>query len=438
MRIIAADETVSTGSCCGEVNEWTRRAHTPDMVGATPTPATNIFMADDTITLVSSTDSEADVLAALGAAPPAEPEKKPAAAPPPAPAAAAPPATPPAAEPPPVPADAKPPEPEAKPPASETPEQKADRERKSGFEKRKAQLDHEINALTANKYNLRRDVEAEEARLADLRRQREQIETQIAEGKKTPPAAPAPAPAPPPAPALRAEPQLGDRDEHGNPRYETYEAYLSDHAKWVDEKVVAATEAIKRETEARVQAAIDADRKTREEHEKAERERIDRESALRAQQEAVDRHNAKVEDFKKTHADFDAVVDASMDVVGQLRRERGERVLDIIDGFAVHDAEHGAEVIYHLASHPDELRQIAALPVRQQLVALSKLDQRLGDASKPVSGPPPRVTPVTAAPEPIVPVSSSPTPSTVSPDDEDYQTYKARRAREEAARLAHR
>src|SRR4051812_42784212 len=226
-------------------------------------------MGNDDITLVSTTDTPEQVQAALTGTPAAEK-----------------PVTPEATPPPDKPAEPTPePEKAAEPAAPETAEQKEDRETKEASEaggrlsNRRQSIQQEIDDLTRNKYNVRRDVEAEEARLQELRRQREQFE---------PPAKPAAAKKDEPADG-RTKPTLNDVDDKGDAKYATYEDYLDDHAKWGEE-----------------QAELAAKRVVEQER-KADRERIERESANRAVNEHLAKYNTNLEEFKKTHADFDAV-----------------------------------------------------------------------------------------------------------------------------------
>jgi hypothetical protein len=174
-------------------------------------------MPDDTITLISTTDTAEQVQEALTNKPAEKPEKKSAETPAEKPEEAA---------------------TEAPPPA-ETPEQKDERETKEASEaggrlaKRKKSIQDEIDDLTRSKHNVRRDVEAEEARLYEIRRQREQLEAQ------KPPDTPA-AKAPDEKPDEgRPEPKLDAVDAAGNAKYATYADYLSDHTAWGREEASA-------------------------------------------------------------------------------------------------------------------------------------------------------------------------------------------------------
>lgn len=348
-------------------------------------------MPDDTITLVSTTDTAEQVQEALTNRPA---EKKPAAEPP-------------AAE---KTEEAAPPA-EGAPPA-ETPEQKGEREASEAggkLAKRKADIQQEINDLTRNKHNVRRDVEAEEARLADLRRQRQELEAaQPPAGK---PAAKAGEKAADVPAEERDEPKLDAVDAAGAAKYATYEDYLSDHAKWSRDQAILAA------------------RKVLDEERQADRERIERESSSRVVNERLAVYNASLETFKKTHADFDAVFEAARDNAQDVLVAMGPNALKVIDGYTVFDAEDGPALTYYLLKRPDELRAIAAKPPHQQLVHLARLETQIRGGAPKKTGPPPAAA-ETKAPEPIRPVGSGPTATTVNPDEESYQDYRARRNRE--------
>jgi len=362
-------------------------------------------MADDTITLVSTSDTPEQVLEALTGRP--SDAKKPT-----EPAAETPPAEPPKepTEPAKEPAKEPPAEPAAA--AEETAEQKTERETREASEagsrlnKRKQSIQAEIDELTGRKYNVRRDVEAEEARLGELKRQREELETK----QPKPPEAKAA------EPAERPEPKVDAVGEDGTAKYATYEEFLSDHTKWGLEQ-----------SEAIIKRALAA-------KEQADRERIERETVSRAANEHLARYQSQLEEFKKTHADFDAAYDDAKDSAQALRIAMGPDVFHTIDGYTVFDAEDGPGLTYYLLKHPDELKAIASKPQPQQIIHLSRLEARIRPEVVQKPGPASPAAPETKAPEPIKPVGSGPTATTVPLDEESYQDFKARRERELRAR----
>jgi len=361
-------------------------------------------MPDDTITLVSTTDTPEQVIAALTGKPeatkpaeakPAEPAK---------PAAETPPGeTTPAAEP--------------AAPVEETTEQREERETKEASEagsrlaKRKAKIQDEIDELTRSKHSVRRDVEAEEARLAEILAKRQSVE-----GTTAPPAATAATTTT--TTEGRDEPKLDAVDDKGNAKYATYEDYLSDHGKWIREEAVREAKQIVEQERA------------------AERERIERDSASRVVNERVATYNTALDAFKKTHADFDAAFEEAKESVQETLVAIGPHALKVVDGFTVFDAEDGPALTYYLLKHPDELKAIALKAPQQQLVHLAKLDERLRQGNAKKTGTSPAAAPTTKAPEPIKPVGSGPTATTVATDEEPYQDFKVRRERELRARRA--
>jgi hypothetical protein len=91
---------------------------------------------------------------------------------------------------------------------------------------------------------------------------------------------------------------------------------------------------------------------------------------------------------------------------------------------AIQTSEQGAEVAYHLATHPADAARISALAPAAALHALGKLEARLESATPPpVPAPTPTPTP---KPRPLTPVGGAGTGgSTVSPDAMDYDAYTA-------------
>lgn len=379
------------------------------------------------ITIVSTTDSPEQVQAALTGKPAADPAPATPSAE--TPAAATPadadaePATPPAAPD----ADAAP----ATPPASETPEQKAEREaqeqltatRANRREKRKQSIQEEINELVARRGSVRRDVEAEEARIAELRAKREALENGTTPAAAAPPATPpATAPATPPAAGTpvfdKPQPKIDDKNEDGSAKYPNYDDWVIGLTNWSNER-----------------AEFIAEHKATEKltaKERADRARIEHETAVRAQSETLATYQSKLAEFRKATPTFDADYQDAAEDIEAIQQELGPNSLDVIDLYTTRDADNGPAMVHYLVTHPDEMKRIAALPAPLQLAALGKLDGRFDDASPTARRP--VAPPVTRAPEPIKPLGSSPTPAvTPDPDNETYEEYKARRNREELA-----
>jgi hypothetical protein len=347
-------------------------------------------MPDDTITLVSTTDSPEDVQAALTSKPvekPAETSDE-------------------------TPAES-PPAAEGEESETEPAERQAASEAGRLLAKRKNKIQEQIDAEIRRKHEARLDAEAEEARLYQLRKQREELEA--ATTPPAPPAAKAPA-TDPGAPLGRPEPTLDAVDENGKAKYATYEDYLSDHAAWGKEEAILAA------------------RKVLDDEKLAERDRIERDSTTRVVHERLATYNASLEEFKKAHVDFDAVFQDAKDAVQETLVGLGPQALKVIDGYTVFDAEDGPALTYYLLKHPDELKAIAMKAPPQQLVHLARLEKDIRPAGAKRTGPSAVAAVETRAPAPIKPVGSGPTATTVSPDEESYQDYKARRNRELRAR----
>jgi hypothetical protein len=347
-------------------------------------------MPDDTITLVSTTDSAEEVQAALTNRPVVAAVEE---------AAGEAPAGDEVAE------------------ANETPEQTEARENREASQaggalaKRKTKLQKDIDEQVWRKNALRKDAEAEEARLYELRRQRQELEAA---------AAPAPVPTPEPAPAAaaaadaplgRPEPKLDALGADGDAKYATYEDYLSDHAAWSKEEAILAAKQVFAEKE------------------QADRVRIERESTSRVVNDRLATFNTQLEAFKKTHADFDATFAETKEAVQETLVGIGPNALKVIDGFTVFDAQDGPALMYYLLKRPDELKAIALKAPPQQLVHLARIDERLKPAGAKRNGPS-AASVDTRAPEPIRPVGSGPTATSVPLDEESYQDYKLRRSRE--------
>lgn len=346
-------------------------------------------MPDDTVTLVSTTDSPEEVQAALTNKPVVVPVEE------------TPPAEPAATE-------------ETPAETAETPEDKqAASEAGRLLAKRKNKIQEQIDTEVRRKHEARLDAEAEEARLYELRRQRQELEAAAKPATPEKPAGPTAADL---APLGRAEPKLDAVDDAGTAKYATYEDYLSDHAVWTREEAILAT------------------RKVLDDDKVADRARIERDSTNRVVHERLADYNAHLEEFKKAHVDFDAVYENAKDAVQETLVGLGPNALRVIDGYTVFDAEDGPALTYYLLQRPDELKAIAMKAPPQQLVHLARLEAQIRPAGAKRTGPSAVAAVETRAPAPIKPVGSGPTATTVSPDEESFQDYKARRNRELRAR----
>ena len=91
---------------------------------------------------------------------------------------------------------------------------------------------------------------------------------------------------------------------------------------------------------------------------------------------------------------------------------------------AIHRSPQGPQLAYHLATHPEEAQQIAALPPAQGLWEIARIAGTLsppnGTAAAPRATPP--LTPKPAPPTTVGPAVGS-VPTSVEPDQMDYDQY---------------
>ncbi len=204
--------------------------------------------------------------------------------------------------------------------------------RKGRIQERSAEIDAEIEALHG-KLRLR----------ADLRKQVESGEVR------------------PDAPAEKTAAQGYEEGEPTPDQFDTYEAYVKGLAKWTTEKGVAV--ALQNERAAQKQAA--------------EQARIQE-----SEQAMADDWKKRVAEARKKHPDF---IEVALDP--ELPVFKGT----ITDGFVL-DSEHGAEVLYYLGQHPEELEEINKLNAFAQFRALMKIEASLSEkipVKKVTSAPPP-------------------------------------------------
>ncbi len=106
-------------------------------------------------------------------------------------------------------------------------------------------------------------------------------------------------------------------------------------------------------------------------------------------------------------------------VVAALDQSRKIPAGSVIDQFILTD-DNGPEVLYHLASNPQQVDALLRVPVLQQMKHLALLSQRFDTASQPaaaagVTGSVPRARTFTLAPRPVNPVRTEPQGATTGP-----------------------
>jgi hypothetical protein len=184
-------------------------------------------------------------------------------------------------------------------------------------------------------------------KIEKLARENEQLRAQLAAAasQPKPPAEPPPNPIPDPS-----EPKLEN--------FDSLEAWQKAWNRWDRTK-------------------IDEERET-------ERQKLEqRKAAEKIQAEWDSRQRAA----RKAHPDYD-------DLISSVPAPEGPGVADALQ--AIQEDEAGAEVLYWLAQHPDEIARIAALPPRAAVREVGRLSAILS----PPSGEPANGNRITAAPKP--------------------------------------
>ena len=255
--------------------------------------------------------------------------------------------------------------------------------RKTGLEKRKASLQAEINAIVREREDNKRLSQREKDQ---TRAEIDALKAELATLKgtkpgETPPTGPRPAPG-------EAEPTPD--------QFETYEQFVKAQARW--------------EARQEVKAALDAGREAAEQRQRAQ-----------AEHDAMGTFEVRKEAARAKHADFDEVVAAQADL------PMSPAMKAVLVG-----SDQGAELVYYLASHPEEAKRIAALPPVRQIHELGKLESRLEAVH---SGPAAPVVPISKAPAPIKPVGGDATTSSpsleqvaIAGDMKRYRSLRERRA----------
>lgn len=339
---------------------------------------------DSDITLTSTTNSEAEIKAALGV-----PDEAPAPAAPEAPPAAAEPAQP------------APAEEAAKPATPDKPAEPAAKPRSKAQER--------IAALVAE-----RNEEARQRRLAEDRAL--ELETRLKASQPpaptTPEAKPEPAPAPVPTVDLGPEPK---EDDFGS--FAEFNAALVTY----NVKKALAESGANKPIEQVVKDTLE--KTTQEQKASAEAEA------------AVKKFNETIAKAKERHADYQARIDEAAP-----RAPVSKWMEDVILRSDV-----AGDILYHFALHPEEAARIASLPQGPAYVEMGKVEARVQaalDATAPsapapaaVPAPPAPVAPAAPPAAPAQPISQAPAPiapvggsggavGTVPPEEMDYQTFK--------------
>lgn len=155
-----------------------------------------------------------------------------------------------------------------------------------------------------------------------------------------------------------------------------------------------------------------AGRKAYHDERASERQQAQKAEQEQAQRKTLETWAQRVEASRGKYDDFDAVA------FQPTRIEEGSPV----DAFIMED-EHGADVLYHLNKHPEELSEILGMPAIRQLKALSLLSQRLSTESTPVAagttGAAPERKLIVLPPKPPTPVRTEAQRASDGPADPD-------------------
>jgi len=143
-----------------------------------------------------------------------------------------------------------------------------------------------------------------------------------------------------------------------------------------------------------------------------------RESQVKTQvQKSIETHMGRVEEFKKSHADF-----------GELMEDVDDIPISITVQQVILESDNGPELMYELAKNKDEYKRICALPAIAAARELGKFEAKYlkSDSSEKIE---PKTT---KAPTPIKPVKSNATGSgKKSIDDPNLSQREFEKLREE-------
>lgn len=265
------------------------------------------------------------------------------------------------------------PEDEDAPTPGESPQQTAARTR--------SRLQKRIDDITRARYTAEGQTKSEREENARLRAQLDAL--RAPQPSDTPAPAGAQAGDTPPPPASGADPRPKPD------AFDTYEEYLDARDAW------------NRTQWTHEQERARADAKARDERVQADR----------AEQDVLAKNAERVQAFKTQHPDFDEKV-ATLDL------EIHKAVLR-----ELRTSEHGAAIVYELASNPEDAKRFASLSVQHQLKDIGRREGRFERATPPSAEPArPTPKPVTQAPAPLEPLGG-PAASARNPEDLDVDDY---------------
>lgn len=281
-------------------------------------------------------------------------------------------------------------------------------------QKRQAQIQTQIDQLTALKHQTTTELEETRRQVDALRAERAQLEQDIRASRGAQPAAPtsphtpapsAASPTPttqPSAPAEDPAPVAPNPDDVDGVKIKDWDEFARLQAKWVTDHSAWAE---RRATAAAKKAAEDA---LAAERQRTEQERI-----------AAD-YNSRLAAARQRYPDFDA-------------KGLGDYLIHQAIADQIVTDPHGLDVAYYLGSNPDEARRIVALPLPQQLVEYGAIRARVVSAAPAAApagpvvstnpGPTAPAIPRSQTPPPITPVGATPTASQVPLEQRSLSDY---------------
>lgn len=166
-----------------------------------------------------------------------------------------------------------------------------------------------------------------------------------------------------------------------------------------------------------------------------EQRKLDAQTSEREAQESAkatyDAHLERVEQGREAHEDFDEAI-SGMGTF-EFSSEMANRAFQM----AVVDSENGAELMYHLAHHPDDMAKFADLSPTGVQRMVGRLEARLFPDGAAPSSSVARAKPVTRTPKPTAPVRGTTTAPTALDDPtlvKDTDAWIARRQAQLASR----
>ena len=115
-----------------------------------------------------------------------------------------------------------------------------------------------------------------------------------------------------------------------------------------------------------------------------EQEETQQRQIQQAQQELQAAWGEKLDTARERYPDFNEKGQELIDSLGEIDQQYGEYL-----STTIMEMDHGAEVLYYLASNPEEARDIIASGAKRATIALGRLEARFeeGSAEKPKARP---------------------------------------------------